>query len=63
MGYWKRIFVSLLSVSLMFCLSGCGIAEEKKDDGRLKVVATVFAEYDFLRNINLVYIFYKNYNT
>ena len=51
MGYWKRIFVSLLSVSLMFCLSGCGIAEEKKDDGRLKVVATVFAEYDFLRNI------------
>lgn len=35
----------------MFCLSGCGIAEEKKDDGRLKVVATVFAEYDFLRNI------------
>ena len=51
MGYWKRIFVSLLSVSLMFCLSGCGIAEEKKDDGRLKVEATVFAEYDFLRNI------------
>lgn len=51
MGYWKRIFVSLLSVSLMFCLPGCGIAEEKKDDGRLKVVATVFAEYDFLRNI------------
>ena len=51
MGYWKRIFVSLLSVSLMFCLSGCGIAEEKMDDGRLKVVATVFAEYDFLRNI------------
>ena len=38
-------------VSLMFCLPGCGIAEEKKDDGRLKVVATVFAEYDFLRNI------------
>lgn len=51
MGYWKRIFACLLSVILMFCLSGCGIAEEKKDDGRLKVVATVFAEYDFLRNI------------
>lgn len=51
MGYWKRIFACLLSVLIMFCLSGCGIAEEKKDDGRLKVVATVFAEYDFLRNI------------
>lgn len=51
MGYWKRIFACLLSVLIMFCLSGCGMAEEKKDDGRLKVVATVFAEYDFLRNI------------
>lgn len=51
MGYWKRIFACLLSVLIMFCLSGCGMAEEKKDDDRLKVVATVFAEYDFLRNI------------
>ncbi len=33
-------------------MAGCGSTESsEKDDGRLKVVATVFAEYDFLRNI------------
>lgn len=33
-------------------VSGCGtISQEKKEQGKLKVVATVFAEYDFLRNI------------
>lgn len=51
MIYWKKLFACLLSFGLILVFSGCGMAEEKKEDGRLKVVATVFAEYDFLRNI------------
>ena len=53
MSEWKKFLACLLSVCLVFGLSGCGMAKQKadEDDGRLKVVATVFAEYDFLRNI------------
>lgn len=45
----------ILSLSLAFCmlfgLVGCGNTKSKQDDHRLKVVATVFAEYDFLKKI------------
>jgi len=50
MWKWKKGVMVLLLCSMI--LSGC--AAEKRvsdDDNRLKVVATVFAEYDFLRNI------------
>ncbi len=50
MWKWKKGIIVLLICSLF--LSGC-VAGKKvsNDDNRLKVVATVFAEYDFLRNI------------
>lgn len=47
----KKLLSYILVFSLMLGMSGCEAAEEKKEDGRLKVVATVFAEYDFLKNI------------
>ena len=37
--------------SLIVGMTACGTTENKKDNGKLTVVATVFAEYDFLRNI------------
>jgi len=41
-----------LFLGMVAGLAGCGSTKfSEKDDGRLKVVATVFAEYDFLRNI------------
>lgn len=47
----KRVVSSLLICSLAVSLTACGTAENKKDNGKLNVVATVFAEYDFLRQI------------
>lgn len=47
----KKLISLVLICSLAFGLTGCNNAEKSKDDGRLKVVATVFAEYDFLKNI------------
>lgn len=47
----KKMISMVLLCSLVFCLAGCGSMESSKEDGRLKVVATVFAEYDFLKNI------------
>ena len=48
----KRLLSILLIGSMVFAMAGCGNTEVfQKEDGRLKVVATVFAEYDFLRNI------------
>ncbi|MCD7826829.1 MAG: metal ABC transporter substrate-binding protein [Clostridiaceae bacterium] len=48
-----RLFVCFLLLgAVSFCLTGCTKTEEKQDEeGKLKVVATVFAEYDFLKNI------------
>lgn len=51
MRRWKKLLSCVLVCGLLFGVTGCGATENKKDDGRLKVVATVFAEYDFLRNI------------
>lgn len=42
------VLCSLLCITFTGCSS---VVDTKKKDGRLKVVATVFAEYDFLRHI------------
>lgn len=48
----KKFIAVIVFCSLLFGLTGCANGvDSKQEDGRLKVVATVFAEYDFLRNI------------
>lgn len=48
----KKILCIICSVLVLLDLQGCSsIDRGSEDDGRLKVVATVFAEYDFLRQI------------
>lgn len=47
----KRILCMICAVAVLFGFWGCGTPGGQKKDGRLKVVATVFAEYDFLRQI------------
>lgn len=48
----KKLLSLLLICSMMLAMTGCSdTASLQKQDGKLKVVATVFAEYDFLRNI------------
>jgi zinc transport system substrate-binding protein len=49
--YCKKMISILLLCSLAIGMAGCGSTQKKESDGRLQVVATVFAEYDFLRNI------------
>ena len=45
----KRIFCALLALVLL--VPGCGLRPEEPDDGRLKVVCTLFPYYDFVRQI------------
>lgn len=48
----KKVLSFLLTVALLCTVTGCSNTEkEEKNAGKLRVVATVFAEYDFLRNI------------
>lgn len=51
MRYLKKLIIGVLFCSLLVGLTACGTAKNKKEDGKLTVVATVFAEYDFLRHI------------
>ncbi len=53
----KRVMSILLLLILMSaaCLSGCGISDAE-DNGKINVVATIFPEYDFLRQIGGDYI-------
>lgn len=51
MKFGRKAAVILLACSLVIGLTGCGTQEKKKENGKLTIVATVFAEYDFLRNI------------
>lgn len=46
----KRFLPILLAILLVF--SGCSMqSDNKKDDGKLKITATIFPQYDFLREI------------
>ena len=48
----KMVCFIVLCSLLCTAFTGCSsVVDTKKKDGRLKVVATVFAEYDFLRHI------------
>ena len=45
----KKILLMLLAAALLLCLCACGVP--KRDSDRLQVVATLFPQYDFARNI------------
>lgn len=49
--FYKKIVCLFVVGSMLLTLNGCSSFRKAKDEGRLKVVATVFAEYDFLKNI------------
>lgn len=48
----RRFLAALLAAALLLslaALSGCG--KEEEDDGRLRIVTTIFPQYDFVRQI------------
>lgn len=47
----KNILCVICVMAVVLGFWGCGTPRSQKKDDRLKVVATVFAEYDFLRQI------------
>lgn len=51
MKFRKKVAGILVICSLIISMTGCGTVEKKTENGKLTIVATVFAEYDFLRNI------------
>ena len=46
-----RLAAVLCAVLLTAALSGCATPVETEDDGRMKVVTTIFPQYDFVRAI------------
>ena len=55
-SYRKVIFLRLIAIALLFSsvsITGCGAAQEpQSDDGRMKIVTTIFPPYDFARAIS-----------
>ena len=49
----KRKYMSILVAGAMVasCLSGCTGVNTKKDDGKIKIVTTIFPEYDWITNV------------
>ncbi|MFR7855383.1 MAG: metal ABC transporter substrate-binding protein [Acutalibacteraceae bacterium] len=46
----KRITALFISVLLLILLCGCG-SSTKDNGGKLKIICTIFSQYDFIRNI------------
>ena len=47
----KTVALILISVLTLCCFSACGGGNGKTDDGKLKIVCTIFPLYDWVRNI------------
>lgn len=47
----KKIFLSIIILSLLLTLTACGQAETAPEPGGINIVATVFPAYDFARQI------------
>lgn len=47
----KILAISLSLILIAGAFYGCGLKKDGKNDGKLKVVATIFPQYDFLRQI------------
>ena len=47
----KKLLSFILICSLCLCLTACGAQTQQAEDDRLTIVATIFPEYDWLRNL------------
>ena len=48
----KKVWISILSILLMTSfLSACGEKKEDAGEKKIKIVTTIFPEYDWVRNI------------
>lgn len=47
----KKLLSILIICALCLSLTACGGAVERVDDGKITIVATIFPEYDWLRNL------------
>ena len=48
----KRYIVIILAMMAVFCMAACGgTSEFNKEDGKIKIVATIFPEYDWVKAV------------
>ena len=47
----KKILCMLSITTILFGLIGCSINNKKKEDGKLTIIATLFPQYDFAKQI------------
>ncbi|MBQ3257276.1 MAG: hypothetical protein IJA67_07675, partial [Oscillospiraceae bacterium] len=47
----KKLLIWILVSSLCLSLTACGEPVEGADDGKITIVAAIFPEYDWLRNL------------
>lgn len=47
----KKLTALLLAVIMLFALCACGGPADSEDSGKVKIVATIFPQYDFARQI------------
>ena len=47
----KRLFILIVAAALALSLCACGERETEVEDGRLRIVTTVFPAYDFARQV------------
>lgn len=48
----KRYIVIILAMMAVFCMAACGgISEFNKEDGKIKIVTTIFPEYDWIKAV------------
>lgn len=59
-SFLKKILYIIMAITLMACLAGCGVNDDSsaksssssaEDDGTISVVATIFPQYDFVRQV------------
>ena len=50
--FGARLMAVILAAGIAAAAAaGCGVKQEEPDDGRLKIVTTIFPQYDFVREI------------
>ena len=48
----KRYIVIILAMMAVFCMAACGgTSEFNKEDGKIKIVTTIFPEYDWIKAV------------
>ena len=48
--FGARLMAVILAAGIAAAAAaGCGVKQEEPDDGRLKIVTTIFPQYDFVR--------------